>query len=144
MLPSSPRLHEGGELARCNHAFYGYYDRFWEKNPKKPKVFVAKRLDALWLVGIAILATFFIKGLANDGQATLMSAVGLRIVADTQNRLFRHLLEMDLAFFAAHRTGALISRLTLARTASIPTPRPDTAVTSLAVEKPAWKMNLPI
>ncbi len=85
----------------------------WLMEPVVNEVFVAKRLDALWLVGFAILATFLVKGLANYGQATLMSAVGLRIVADTQNRLFRHLSHMDLAFFHAHSTGGLVSRFVI-------------------------------
>ena len=33
----------GGERMDCNHSFYGYYDRFWEKNPKKPEVFEGSR-----------------------------------------------------------------------------------------------------
>jgi ATP-binding cassette, subfamily B, bacterial MsbA len=85
----------------------------WLMEPVVNEVFVARRLDALWLVGIAILATFCLKGLANYGQATLMSATGLRIVADTQNRLFRHLASMDLAFFHAHSTGGLVSRFVI-------------------------------
>ena len=85
----------------------------WLMEPVVNEVFVAKRLEALWLVSVAILATFFVKGLANYGQAALMSAVGLRIVADTQNRLFRHLSHMDLAFFHAHSTGGLVSRFVI-------------------------------
>lgn len=85
----------------------------WLMEPVVNEIFVAKRLDALWLVGLAILATFTVKGLANYGQAALMSAVGLRIVADTQNRLFRHLSRMDLAFFHAHSTGGLVSRFVI-------------------------------
>jgi hypothetical protein len=33
----------GSERYVCNHSFYGYYDRFWEKNPKNPDVFVERR-----------------------------------------------------------------------------------------------------
>ena len=35
------RLRVGGEKYACNHSFYGYYDRFWKKNPKCPETFVA-------------------------------------------------------------------------------------------------------
>lgn len=35
----------GGEPFRTNHSFYGWYDRFWEKNPKNPDVFVEKKAD---------------------------------------------------------------------------------------------------
>ncbi len=33
----------GGQQYRANHSFYGYYDRFWEKNPKCPELFVERR-----------------------------------------------------------------------------------------------------
>ncbi|MFW5798928.1 MAG: DUF4838 domain-containing protein, partial [Planctomycetota bacterium] len=33
----------GSEKYACNHSFYGYYDRFWKKNPKNAEVFVEKR-----------------------------------------------------------------------------------------------------
>ncbi|MFA5203109.1 MAG: DUF4838 domain-containing protein [Lentisphaeria bacterium] len=39
------RHREGGVIARCNHSLYGYYDRFWEKNPAAPSLFVEKKPD---------------------------------------------------------------------------------------------------
>ena len=33
------RMRLGGEPYHCNHSYYGYYDRFWARNPKKPDVF---------------------------------------------------------------------------------------------------------
>jgi hypothetical protein len=39
------RMRNGGEICRCNHSLYGYYDRFWEKNPRDPEAFVEKRPD---------------------------------------------------------------------------------------------------
>jgi subfamily B ATP-binding cassette protein MsbA len=78
--------------------------------PVVNEVFIAKRFDVLWWVGVAILVTFAIKGIANYGQAALMSKVGLRIVADNQNRLFAHLVRMDVSFFHANPGGGLVSR----------------------------------
>ncbi|MCH7486808.1 MAG: ATP-binding cassette domain-containing protein [Proteobacteria bacterium] len=81
-------------------------------DPVVNEVFIARDRDFLWLIGGIVLATFAVKGLANYGQATLMSFVGLRIIADTQNRLHAHLSRMDLAFFHANPSGQLISRFT--------------------------------
>ena len=39
------RLRLGGEAYQCNHSLYAYYDRFWEKNPKRPEMFVAAHPD---------------------------------------------------------------------------------------------------
>lgn len=36
------RRRNGGEICRCNHSLYGFYNRFWEKNPKTPELFVEK------------------------------------------------------------------------------------------------------
>jgi subfamily B ATP-binding cassette protein MsbA len=76
-------------------------------------VFIAKDEAMLWLVGGAILITFIAKGVANYIQATLMSHVGLRVIADCQNRLYAHLAHMDLAFFHNTPTGTLLSRFTI-------------------------------
>ena len=85
----------------------------WLMKPVVNDVFVGRDPAMLWLVGGAVLATFLVKGLANYGQARLMSFVGLRIVADNQNRLFAHLARMDLQYFHDNATGKLISRFTV-------------------------------
>ena len=84
----------------------------WLMKPVVNDVFIDRNQDLLWPIGLAVLATFLIKGFANYGQAMLMNFVGLRIIADTQNRLYAHLAHMDLAFFHARSSGTLISRFT--------------------------------
>ncbi|MEK9722901.1 MAG: lipid A export permease/ATP-binding protein MsbA [Rhodospirillaceae bacterium] len=66
----------------------------------------------LWVIGGAVIVTFFTKGAANYGQAMVMNHVGLSIIATLQNRLFAHLTRLDLAFFQRHPTGTLVSRFT--------------------------------
>ncbi len=73
-------------------------------------IFLAKNEDMLWLVSGAVLITFLTKGLASYGQSLLMAFVGLRIVADNQTRLYKHLIGMDLGFFHSVTTGRLVSR----------------------------------
>ncbi|MCC7016368.1 MAG: ATP-binding cassette domain-containing protein [Rhodospirillales bacterium] len=85
----------------------------WLMKPVVNDVFIGRDPAMLWLIGGAVLATFLVKGLANYAQASLMSFVGLRIVADNQNRLFAHLARMDLPFFHDNATGRLISRFTI-------------------------------
>jgi len=85
----------------------------WLMEPIVDDVFIAKNRDALKWVGIAVLATFTVKGAANYAQASLISRVGLRVIADNQNRLFAHLSRMDLSFFHNNATGSLISRFTV-------------------------------
>jgi subfamily B ATP-binding cassette protein MsbA len=84
----------------------------WLMDPVVNRVFVERRADLLWPVGLAVFATFALKGAGAYGQTVLMTRLGQNVLTDFQNRLFRHLLQMDLGFFAANRTGTLISRLT--------------------------------
>ncbi len=85
----------------------------WLMKPVVNEIFVARNRDLLWPIGGAVLATFLVKGAATYAQATLMSFVGLKIIADSQNRLFAHLSRMDIGFFHAIPTGKLISRFTI-------------------------------
>jgi len=84
----------------------------WLLEPVIDKIFAEKNEGMLWPIGLAVLATFAVKGAANYGQAVLMSIVGQRILTDMQIRLYAHLMRMDIAFFHANSTGRLISRFT--------------------------------
>ncbi len=85
----------------------------WLMEPVVNEVFIGENRDMLWPLGAAVFATFLVKGIANYSQSMLMSFVGLRIIADTQNRLYAHLARMDLGFFHNNPTGKLISRFTV-------------------------------
>ena len=85
----------------------------WLMEPVVNEVFIAKKRETLWLISAVVLATFAVKGAANYAQTTLVSYVGLRIIADNQTRLYAHLQRMDLAFFQSRPTGTLISRFTV-------------------------------
>jgi subfamily B ATP-binding cassette protein MsbA len=74
------------------------------------QVFIEKDETMLWWVAGAVISAFLVKGLANYGQSMLMSFIGLRIIADNQTRLYRHLIGMDLGFFNSMPTGRLVSR----------------------------------
>ncbi|MCP5367022.1 MAG: ABC transporter ATP-binding protein [Hyphomicrobiales bacterium] len=85
----------------------------WLMEPVVNEIFIAANRDMLWLVGGAVLGTFAVKGAANFAQASIMAFVGLRIIADSQNRLYAHLSRMDLGFFHHQSTGRLLSRFTV-------------------------------
>ena len=84
----------------------------WLMDPVVNRVFIERREDLLWPVGGAVLALFTLKGLATYGQTVLMTGVGQSVLMDMQNRLFRHLMTQDLAFFQRQSTGGLMSRFT--------------------------------
>ncbi|MBT4741322.1 MAG: ATP-binding cassette domain-containing protein, partial [Rhodospirillaceae bacterium] len=84
----------------------------WLMDPVVNRVFVERRSDLLWSVGGAVFAVFTIKGVATYAQTVLMTGVGQSVLMDMQNRLFRHLMTQDLAFFQRQTTGGLMSRFT--------------------------------
>jgi len=85
----------------------------WLMEPVVDEIFIAKDKDALKWISTAVIVVFATKGLANYAQATMISRVGLKIIADSQNRLYAHLARMDLGFFHDNPTGTLIARFTV-------------------------------
>ncbi|MBR9972868.1 ABC transporter ATP-binding protein [Magnetospirillum sulfuroxidans] len=75
-------------------------------------IFVNRRSELLWPLALAVLGTFIAKSFAGYGEAVLLSKVGLQVIADMQNRLFRHLMRLDVQFFHDMQTGRILSRLT--------------------------------
>ena len=75
-------------------------------------IFVNKRADLLWPIALAVMATFFARSFSGYGEALLLSKVGLQVITDMQNRLFRHLMRLDVHYFHQMQTGRILSRLT--------------------------------
>ncbi len=84
----------------------------WLLDPVVNKVFVERDREMLWLIGGGVLAIFVVKSVAAYLQETVLAFVGQRIVADVQDRLFKHLLEQDVALFQSRQTGTLVSHFT--------------------------------
>jgi ATP-binding cassette subfamily B protein len=62
-----------------------------------------------WFLGMLAVATLL--AIATAGRFYFVSLLGERVVADLRERLFRHLLTLDMAFFERTRSGELVSRL---------------------------------
>jgi len=59
---------------------------------------------------VVLLGAFIVKGLGAFGESVTLTFIGQRVVSDIQNRLFNHLLTLDLAFYHSIQSGELISR----------------------------------
>ena len=86
--------------------------RAWLMEPVLDRIFVAREGSLLLLIASGALALALVKGLADYGDAVLMTRVGQRVIADVQLALFARLMRADLAYFHAHSSGTLISRFT--------------------------------
>jgi ATP-binding cassette, subfamily B, bacterial len=62
-----------------------------------------------WFIGLMLVAGLL--AVATAGRFYFVSLLGERVVADLRDRLFRHLLTLDMAFFEKTRSGELVSRL---------------------------------
>jgi len=76
------------------------------------QVFQARDYNKLLWVAASVFSVFILRGMATYGHSLMMNKIGQRIVTDVQQQLYRHILRLDLAFFHANASGALISRLT--------------------------------
>src|SRR6201982_737094 len=86
--------------------------RAWLMQPVLDRIFVAREGSLLLLIAGGALVLALVKGLADYGEAVLMTRVGQRVIADVQIALFARLMRADLAYFHANPTGSLISRFT--------------------------------
>jgi len=86
--------------------------RAWLMEPVLDRIFVAREGSLLLLIAGGALVLALVKGLADYGEAVLMTGVGQRVIADVQIALFARLMRADLAFFHAHPSGSLVSRFT--------------------------------
>ena len=60
---------------------------------------------------LLMLVIFLVDGIATALRYRTFTLIGERVVTDLRQRLFRRLLEQEIAFFDAHRTGELTNRL---------------------------------
>src|ERR1700751_4937785 len=86
--------------------------RAWLMEPVLDRIFVGRDGSLLLLIAGGALALALVKGLADYGDAVLMTRVGQRVIADVQLALFARLMRADLAYFHAHSSGTLISHFT--------------------------------
>jgi ATP-binding cassette, subfamily B, bacterial MsbA len=66
----------------------------------------------IYWVALAVLLIFMAKGIASFAQTVLMARAGNRIVAETQNTLFKRLLGQGIAFFNTTESSDLLLRVT--------------------------------
>jgi subfamily B ATP-binding cassette protein MsbA len=81
----------------------------WLLKPAIDQVFTER--DPYWtmMIPLAVVIVVVIKGVATYFESTLMIGFGERVIADTQIRLYSHLIRADLAWLHDMHSGRLIS-----------------------------------
>ncbi|HEY1745886.1 MAG TPA: ABC transporter ATP-binding protein [Xanthobacteraceae bacterium] len=76
------------------------------------EAYVHRDFQRILFIGAITIMTFAVKGLATYGSSVMLSAVGNRVVADSQRRMFDKLLQQDMRYFADRHSSEFIARLT--------------------------------
>ena len=82
-----------------------------QMEPIIDQIFVAGNQSMLWTVALAVVGAFAVRGFATYGHTVILNRVGQGIVTDVQKDVFASLIRADLAFFHAHPSGQLVSRM---------------------------------
>jgi ATP-binding cassette, subfamily B, bacterial MsbA len=83
----------------------------WMMQPLVDEIFYRERYELVPWISAAVAAIFFVRGLANYGQAVVLARIGNNLVARYQRRLFSHLMRLGLDFFNETRSGRLAARI---------------------------------
>ncbi len=81
----------------------------WLLQPAVDEIFINRSETMLYLLPAAIVAVAAIRGVATYAQSMLMNGTGQRIVAETQVKLYEHLINADLAYLNNVHSGQLVS-----------------------------------
>jgi len=84
----------------------------WLIDPVINELCVEQDEGMLVWISAAVFLTFMVRSLAVYAQDNLIAYTGQRIIADTQTRLFQHLLRQDVAVLQADHSATLLSRFT--------------------------------
>ena len=76
------------------------------------EAYVDRNFHGIVIVAVVAMAIFAIKGMASYRATVMLSAIGNRIVADNQRRMFDKLLQQNIGFFADRHSSEFIARLT--------------------------------
>ena len=81
----------------------------WLLDPAIDKIFLDKDESMLLLIPIAIILTLLIKSVATYIQIILLNGVAQNIIADTQIKLFKKIINADLAWLHKIHSAKIIS-----------------------------------
>ncbi|WP_414462568.1 ABC transporter ATP-binding protein [Hyphomicrobium sp. DY-1] len=72
-------------------------------------IFVNQNREALIGITFLIVGIFIAKGVAAYFSEVIVGNIGNRLVADTQKRMFNHMLKVDVAFFQQYSSSNLVT-----------------------------------
>jgi ATP-binding cassette, subfamily B, bacterial MsbA len=109
MRPYVPVLVVGALLAIVVASMEGAIA--WLVKPAMDDIFIRRDQTMLRVIPLFLLGAYLSKGAARYGQSYLMASVGERVIAALRHRLYTHIQQMPLSFFADLHSAELMSRI---------------------------------
>ncbi|MBW3097674.1 ABC transporter ATP-binding protein [Pseudohoeflea coraliihabitans] len=75
------------------------------------EAFANKNADVVWMICIAVLLAFLVRGAAAYVQSVTLAAVGNSIVAHYQQRLIDHLVSLNMTWFSTTRSAQIAAQI---------------------------------
>jgi subfamily B ATP-binding cassette protein MsbA len=83
----------------------------WAVKELVDRVVVDQDIAQINRIALALAAIFVLRAAFSFVQTYVIAWVGERVVANLRRQIYEHLLSLSLGFFAGHRVGELLSRL---------------------------------
>jgi ATP-binding cassette, subfamily B, bacterial MsbA len=83
----------------------------WLVKPALDKIFIERKYEYLHYLPFGVLFLFLFKGTASFCQSYLMRSAGMKLIRETRNKLFGHILYLPLSYFQKESSGIIISRI---------------------------------
>jgi subfamily B ATP-binding cassette protein MsbA len=83
----------------------------WAVKPALDIIFVEKKYEYLKLLPAGIFLLFTIQGILNFCQSFVMNSAGLKLMKETRNKLYNHILYLPVSYFHKESSGVIISRV---------------------------------
>jgi len=80
--------------------------------PLLDDIFINKNVDMLYIMPIIVVVLYAAKGFGGYIQAYFISYIGQDITRIVRDKLFAHVLTLDMDFFQKKHGGELVSRIT--------------------------------
>ncbi len=79
--------------------------------PVLDDIFVRQDAAKLYVFPLIIVGLYAARGLCNYAHSYFIQLIGQRVIRDIRDELFAHMQWLPLAYFHAHHTGTLMSRI---------------------------------
>jgi ATP-binding cassette, subfamily B, bacterial MsbA len=85
----------------------------WFVKPALDDILVGGKYEYLKLLPIAVFLLFSTKGFLSFCQTYVMKSAGMKLVRETRNRLYKHILSLPVGYFSRESSGVIVSRVML-------------------------------